>query len=124
MQVRAFRRAGVPYLAENRPGFHGVADLHRETAGVQMLVEREDIRGDFEYHMITAVVFLRFREHQQERSFVGHAVVGRDYGPISHCEGVLPESIVLLDRLAIPGIDLVVLCPVPVDSEEIGRAHV
>jgi len=36
---------------------------------------------------------------------------------ISHCEGVLPESIVLLDRLAIPGIDLVVLCPVPVDSE-------
>src|SRR5205085_4197230 len=88
-----------------------------EAARLQMLVTREDIRGDFENHMIAAVVFLPFRDHHLERRLVGDAVVDRDYCSIGHCEDVVSEGIMLLDLLAIPVIDLVVLYQVPVDKK-------
>ena len=102
MQVGTFGGAGVPDLAEERPGLHYIADLHREAARVQMRVEREDIGGDFEHHMIAAIVFLRFRDHRLVRRLVGHAVVDRDDRAIGDREDVLSESIVLLALLPSP----------------------
>jgi hypothetical protein len=82
-----------------------------------MRVERKDIRGNFEHHMIAAVILLRFRDHRLERRLVRHAVVGRDHCPIGDREDVLSEGIVLLDLLAVAVINLVVLDPGPVDGE-------
>ena len=63
MQVRAQRRARVPDHGERCSGFHHIADLNRNAPRVQVYIERENIRGYFEDHMIAAVVFLRFRNH-------------------------------------------------------------
>src|SRR5205823_1248328 len=67
MQVGALGGTGVPDPGDERPGLHDIADLHREAARVQMRVEREDVRGDFQNNVIAAIVFLRFRYHRHIR---------------------------------------------------------
>jgi hypothetical protein len=66
-----------------------------------MEVEREDIRGDFEDHMIATIVFLRFRYHCHVPGCLWLAVLDRNYGSIGDREHVLSKSIVLLVLTAV-----------------------
>src|SRR6516225_3249673 len=85
-----------------------------------MRVPGEDIRSDFENHVIAAIVCLRLGDHKDERRLIGHAVVDRDHGAIGDREDVLAETIVLLDPLAVVVEDSVVLDSGPVDGEGLG----
>src|SRR5436190_94920 len=120
MQVGAQRRAGVPDLGKRCSGLHYIADLNRNAPRVQVLIEREDIRGDFEDHMIAAVVFLRFRDHCLVRGCLRLAVLDRNDGSIGDREHVLLEGVVLLVLAAVAIEDSAVLDLGPVDSEGFG----
>src|SRR5215471_2388685 len=86
-----------------------------------MRVPGEDIRSDFENHVIAAIVCLRLGDHKDERRLIGHAVVDRDHGAVGDREDVLAEAVVLLDPLAVAVEESVVLDLGPVDREGFTR---
>ena len=56
MQMGAAGGAAVSYLGDARPSLYRVSNLYRETAGLQMSLERKDVGGDFENHVIAAKI--------------------------------------------------------------------
>ena len=62
------RPVGGPWtdLGERRPGLDDIAGLHDDAAGVQMHIEREDFWGDFEDHLIAAIIFLGLQDGKPE----------------------------------------------------------
>ena len=88
------RRGRCPPIGDRRPRLHGVTDFHREATMAQMRVPGEDIRSDFENHVIAAIVRLRLRHHHNERRRIRHAVVDGDHDAIGDRENGLAEAIV------------------------------
>ena len=109
----------LPILATGRADLHGVADLHAQAPRLQVPVDREDVRGDLEHHLVAAEV-------RHVSGVIGLYGVrpacrpGRDDGSIGDREHIRAEGVELLVRAAVPVVEPVALDQGPVDGEGLG----